>query len=83
MRVHAADAARRNLPCPCGSGKKFKKCCMGPDEGAEFLAVAAPKPKGPRPHTLAAQSAPSLNEDLGLTSTTGGRIHTKSGTARA
>lgn len=20
---------RRNDPCPCGSGKKFKKCCMG------------------------------------------------------
>lgn len=19
----------RNGPCPCGSGKKFKKCCMG------------------------------------------------------
>ena len=20
---------RRNDPCPCGSGKKFKKCCLG------------------------------------------------------
>lgn len=20
---------RRNAPCPCGSGKKYKKCCMG------------------------------------------------------
>ena len=20
---------RRNDPCPCGSGKKFKKCCQG------------------------------------------------------
>ncbi|MFH0800489.1 MAG: SEC-C metal-binding domain-containing protein [Pseudomonadota bacterium] len=19
----------RNAPCPCGSGKKYKKCCMG------------------------------------------------------
>lgn len=19
----------RNAPCPCGSGKKFKKCCIG------------------------------------------------------
>jgi uncharacterized protein YecA (UPF0149 family) len=19
----------RNDPCPCGSGKKFKKCCLG------------------------------------------------------
>ena len=21
----------RNDPCPCGSGKKYKKCCMGQD----------------------------------------------------
>ena len=21
----------RNSPCPCGSGKKYKKCCMGKD----------------------------------------------------
>ncbi len=20
--------ARRNAPCPCGSGKKFKRCCL-------------------------------------------------------
>jgi len=23
----------RNVPCPCGSGKKFKKCCGSPDRG--------------------------------------------------
>jgi uncharacterized protein YecA (UPF0149 family) len=23
----AAPIAGRNDPCPCGSGKKFKKCC--------------------------------------------------------
>jgi hypothetical protein len=22
----------RNDPCPCGSGKKFKKCCLGKEE---------------------------------------------------
>lgn len=22
------DNIGRNAPCPCGSGKKFKKCCM-------------------------------------------------------
>ena len=21
-------SARRNQPCPCGSGRKFKKCCL-------------------------------------------------------
>lgn len=24
----AAPSAGRNAPCPCGSGKKFKKCCL-------------------------------------------------------
>ncbi|MFH1264973.1 MAG: SPASM domain-containing protein, partial [Planctomycetota bacterium] len=24
----AGGAIRRNAPCPCGSGKKFKQCCM-------------------------------------------------------
>jgi tetratricopeptide (TPR) repeat protein len=24
----------RNAPCPCGSGKKYKKCCMAQDEKA-------------------------------------------------
>ena len=24
---------RRNDPCPCGSGKKYKKCCLRKDEG--------------------------------------------------
>ena len=23
----------RNDPCPCGSGKKYKKCCLGKDQG--------------------------------------------------
>ncbi len=29
----------RNDPCPCGSGKKYKKCCMGKDkeQKKEFL----------------------------------------------
>jgi|SRR5688572_8780358 len=26
--VHRADKTGRNDPCPCGSGKKFKQCCL-------------------------------------------------------
>jgi len=26
--VHRASRTGRNDPCPCGSGKKFKQCCM-------------------------------------------------------
>ncbi len=25
----------RNAPCPCGSGKKYKKCCLAKDEAAD------------------------------------------------
>jgi Protein of unknown function (DUF1186)/SEC-C motif len=31
----------RNDPCPCGSGRKFKKCCLG-KPAAELQAVASP-----------------------------------------
>ena len=27
--VRTRTAPGRNEPCPCGSGKKFKHCCMG------------------------------------------------------
>ncbi|WP_312862075.1 SEC-C metal-binding domain-containing protein [Muricoccus pecuniae] len=26
--VNPMRAVGRNDPCPCGSGKKFKKCCL-------------------------------------------------------
>jgi SEC-C motif-containing protein len=26
--VRAAPKVGRNEPCPCGSGKKYKKCCL-------------------------------------------------------
>lgn len=36
--IHVGDRVGRNAPCPCGSGKKFKKCCgndgSGDDEGS-------------------------------------------------
>jgi hypothetical protein len=28
----------RNDPCPCGSGIKYKKCCLPADEAREALA---------------------------------------------
>jgi hypothetical protein len=27
----------RNVPCPCGSGKKYKRCCLAADEPREIL----------------------------------------------
>jgi predicted O-linked N-acetylglucosamine transferase (SPINDLY family) len=34
--------AGRNDPCPCGSGKKYKQCCMQRDEAAARNAPAQP-----------------------------------------
>jgi hypothetical protein len=30
-------AARRNQACPCGSGRKYKRCCMERDAWARRL----------------------------------------------
>lgn len=32
LPVRPAASPGRNDPCPCGSGKKYKKCCLGKDE---------------------------------------------------
>ena len=32
----------RNDPCPCGSGKKYKKCCLEKDQAAERARPAIP-----------------------------------------
>ncbi len=26
--IHRGEKVGRNDPCPCGSGKKYKKCCL-------------------------------------------------------
>ena len=33
-RIQKPDEPGRNEPCPCGSGKKFKKCCNGAGESS-------------------------------------------------
>jgi len=35
LPARPALRAGRNDPCPCGSGKKYKKCHMPIDEGVE------------------------------------------------
>jgi len=34
--LRAGPKVGRNDPCPCGSGKKYKKCCMAKEEGAQI-----------------------------------------------
>jgi tetratricopeptide (TPR) repeat protein len=31
----------RNDPCPCGSGQKYKRCCLSKDQALESVALAA------------------------------------------
>jgi tetratricopeptide (TPR) repeat protein len=31
----------RNDPCPCGSGQKYKRCCLEKDQAAESAALKA------------------------------------------
>ena len=48
---HEVMATERNAPCPCGSGKKYKKCCLAKDEAAARNAA-----------TVAAREAESARE---------------------
>ncbi|MFL6438489.1 MAG: SEC-C metal-binding domain-containing protein [Terriglobales bacterium] len=49
----------RNDPCPCGSGRKFKKCC-GPDDPQLTRArVAGPDTQPPMSRHLVAPADPT------------------------
>ena len=39
MADSAGQRPGRNEPCHCGSGKKYKHCCLAKDEEAERLAL--------------------------------------------
>jgi len=49
----------RNDPCHCGSGKKYKHCCLAKDEAAERQKRAAAEKTAPPAETApAAEAAP-------------------------
>jgi hypothetical protein len=33
----------RNEPCPCGSGKKYKKCCFGKKPRENIVMIGSPE----------------------------------------
>ena len=37
------DKTGRNNPCPCGSGKKYKKCCFDKKPREQTIIVASPE----------------------------------------
>lgn len=45
----------RNDPCPCGSGKKYKKCCEAKDDAASAKKLAAEQ--AALPDTLSPEDA--------------------------
>ncbi len=48
----------RNDPCPCGSGKKYKHCCLEKDEALAREARAKADAEAPLPAHDAAKPAP-------------------------
>ena len=55
----------RNEPCPCGSGRKYKKCCLRADEDRARHAAAAAQFQSPAVAKLQpAVSAPEKEADL-------------------
>jgi preprotein translocase subunit SecA len=66
-----AHGLRRNDPCPCGSGKKFKKCCYNPkndpprdDDAVESDApteTPAVSPAGSEAAAAVEEAAPALS----------------------
>jgi len=39
----------RNAPCPCGSGKKYKKCCLPQEKETSSTSSPAPPPRWKMP----------------------------------
>ena len=64
----------RNDPCPCGSGAKYKRCCLPRDEAAAAEAAATRAAEQPAPlrgrdviERLARHFAAAQGDDDGLT----------------
>jgi len=49
MKKETKTKTGRNDPCPCGSGRKYKKCCLHKyrDARLEELTNTATRPKKP------------------------------------
>jgi hypothetical protein len=54
---HVTKTPGRNDPCPCGSGRKYKQCCLAKDEAASREARAKALAEAPAP--VAEETKPS------------------------
>src|SRR4051794_4469177 len=57
---------QRNDPCPCGSGKKYKACCIGRDRATErtLRLVGGGSAPGEAPWNPAARAAELWEADV-------------------
>src|ERR1700752_2415417 len=58
---HDMSVAGRNDPCPCGSGKKYKKCCLTRDQALARQSQTAGSPAQLEDH-FTAEIRPKLDE---------------------
>ena len=54
MSTQPAERPGRNEPCHCGSGRKYKHCCLLKDEEAARAARASAASEAPEPAPEAA-----------------------------
>jgi hypothetical protein len=54
----AAPRPGRNDPCPCGSGRKYKQCCLEKDDATVREARAKAIAEAPAPAADAPAAAP-------------------------
>lgn len=52
------DAPGRNDPCRCGSGRKYKQCCLGKDEAKARAAREKAAAKAPAPEAAPPAATP-------------------------
>ena len=70
----------RNDPCPCDSGKKYKRCCLEKDQAAERTVLTAATPSQPLqkiPNVaaeIAAKLAAAYDADDDLTNLTNAAV---------
>ena len=78
MTVATGPRPGRNEPCHCGSGRKYKQCCLEKDERAasEARAKAAAEAPVPSPeaHAAAATRAPKNQTQQPWKATTRGFV---------
>jgi hypothetical protein len=63
--VNSMAQVGRNHPCPCGSGKKYKQCCLANDEAASLAAREQQRRDAPPPPVRASRPGWTVVDDDG------------------